>query len=353
MAGNLRTRGPSVQAWVFPHLIAWLEGQGAEAASITRLPGIVENDPDRRVPESTAAAAWRLAATLTGDAAIGVHVAESLPRGALDLIEYAVRSSASLGSGLERLARYGSVLSDRVAARTETNSGGLLLLVGDVGSSALHPARAEFALAIALKLARDVTGISIVPLQVTFAHECPEDTSEHQRFFRAPIRFAAGTNTMIVSAADAARPLPGADAALSEIVRRRLDHVLPAATLPASDSLSARLRRMLVEDLGQTALTADSVAKSLAMSRRTLTRRLGEEGTSFRAILDDVRAELSRALLQDRSLSIADVAFFLQYSEPAAFHRSFRRWTGQTPQHYRDSEKVMASTPVDGGPGSR
>jgi AraC-like DNA-binding protein len=94
---------------------------------------------------------------------------------------------------------------------------------------------------------------------------------------------------------------------------------------------------MLVEDLGQTALTADSVAKALAMSRRTLTRRLGEEGISFREILDDVREELARALLQDRSQSIADVAFFLQYSEPTAFHRSFRRWTGQTPQAYRST----------------
>lgn len=92
---------------------------------------------------------------------------------------------------------------------------------------------------------------------------------------------------------------------------------------------------MLLENLGQTTITADSVAKALAMSRRTLTRRLSEEGTSFRGILDEVRAELARALLQDRSLSVGDVAFFLQYSEPAAFHRSFRRWTGQTPQSYR------------------
>ena len=92
---------------------------------------------------------------------------------------------------------------------------------------------------------------------------------------------------------------------------------------------------MLLENLGQTTITADSVAKALAMSRRTLTRRLSEEGTSFRGILDEVRAELARALLQDRSLSVGDVAFFLQYSEPAAFHRSFRRWTSQTPQRYR------------------
>ena len=335
MAGNLRTRGPSVQTWVFPHLLTWLESQNFDAAPIRRLPGIVTNDPDRRVSESTAEAVWRLAAAITKDDAIGVHLAEWLPRGGLDLIEYAVRSSSSLGSGLERFARYGCLVSDRVAARTEANDRGLQLIIGDVGSSALHPARAEFALALALKLARDVTGVPIVPLQVAFSHHRPDDDSGHRRFFRVPVRFAAGANTMIVSAIDVARPLPEADAALSAIVRRRLDQVLPGAVLPTSASLSARVRRMLVEDLGQTTLTADSVAKALAMSRRTLTRRLGEESTSFRAILDDVRAELSRALLQDRSLSIADVAFFLQYSEPAAFHRSFRRWLGQTPLDYR------------------
>jgi AraC-like DNA-binding protein len=66
-----------------------------------------------------------------------------------------------------------------------------------------------------------------------------------------------------------------------------------------------------------------------------LSRRLAEEKTSFRELLDEVRSEFARALLMDRSLSVADVAFFLNYSEPAAFHRSFRRWTGQTPSEYR------------------
>jgi AraC-like DNA-binding protein len=325
-----------VQSWVFPHLIACVENQRGEASAIRKLPGFETlDDPDVRVPETTAEEAWRLASTLTADAALGVHVAESMPRGALDLVEYAFRSSAALVSGFERLAHYGSVLSDRVAARLEANDGRLLLIIRDVGRSSLHPGRAEFALAMALKLARDCTGIEIVPLQVSFAHAQPEDWSEHRRFFRGPVRFAAGSNSMVLSAADAARPLRGADAALSQIVRRRLDKALAESAQPASTSMSARVRRMLTDDLGQTKLTAESVAKTLAMSRRTLTRRLAEEGTSFREVLDEVRADLARALLQDRSLSIADVAFFLQYSEPTAFHRSFRRWTGQTPQQYR------------------
>jgi AraC-like DNA-binding protein len=77
------------------------------------------------------------------------------------------------------------------------------------------------------------------------------------------------------------------------------------------------------------------VAGELGISRRTLSRRLAADGTSFREIVDAVREEFARAMVQEAGVSIADIAFFLQYSEPAAFHRSFRRWTGQTPLEFR------------------
>ena len=107
---------------MLPHLIGWVEQQGIDATSIRKLPGMANlTDPDLRVPEASVEAAWRLAANLTLDDAFGVHLAAWLPRGALDLVEYAFRSSASLATGLERLARYGRVLSDRVAARMDTS----------------------------------------------------------------------------------------------------------------------------------------------------------------------------------------------------------------------------------------
>lgn len=321
-----------------PHLIAWVEKQGFDGTSIRRLPGLADlTDPDLRVSEASVESAWRLATTFTGDAGIGVHVAESLPRGALDLVEYALRSSPSLAAGLQRLARYGRVISDRVAARVETHGEGLLLLVRDTGNTALHPGRAEFALTAALKLARESSGEEITPLQVCFAHAPPEDTSEHRRFFRCLVRFGAGSNSMMLSAVDAARPMQAADDALSAIVRRRLEKALAERDLHASRRLSERVRHMMVQHLGETTVTPETVARALAVSRRTLSRHLAEEGTSFRSILDDVRREFACALLKDRSLSIGDVAFFLQYSEPAAFNRSFRRWTGRTPRAFRHS----------------
>jgi len=328
----------TVQAWVLPHVIAWVENQGIDTDPIRRLPGLENlSDPDARVSESTAESVWRLAAALTQDAVIGVHVAETLPRGALDLVEYAFRSSASLAVALGRLARYGRVLSDRVAARVEAGSGhGLLLLVRDTGNAPLHPGRADFALTAALRFAREATGENITPLHVCFTHPAPDDTSEYRRFFRIPVRFSAGSNSMLVSAIDAARPLRGADEALSSVVRRRLDKILSERRPHGSGPLGGHVRRMVVEHLGATPLTPAVAASALGVSRRTFSRRLTAEDTSFRAILDDVRREFACALLHDRSLSIADVAFFLQYSEPAAFNRSFRRWTGRTPSDFRN-----------------
>jgi AraC-like DNA-binding protein len=326
----------TVSGWVLPYLMVLVASQGHDPAAMSQLPGLAGlDDPDVRVPERSAQEAWRMAAAMTRDPALGVHLAESLPRGALDLVEYAFRSSTSLRVGLERLARYGRVLSDRVAARTEDNGADLLLLVQDTGSSPLHPARAEFALAVALRLARDGTGCEVRPLQVCFAHPAPADSADHARFFRVPVVFGSGANTMILSRADADRPLRGADPALSGIVRRRLEKALAERAVDVKGPMSVRVRRILMDDLGQTALTPAAVARALEVSTRTLSRRLAAEGTSFRHILDQARCELAMALLHDGSLSVGDIAFFLQYSEPAAFHRSFRRWTGQTPRAFR------------------
>ena len=336
-----RPAGPSVQGWVLSHLIRWVESQGADAAGIRRLPGAEQlADPDFRVPEATMESAWRLAAQCTRDDAIGIHVAESLPRGAFDLVEYAVRASPSLAVGLERLAGYGRLVSDRVAGRVEMHAGSLMLLIRDRGAGPLHPARAEFALATALKTARECAGDDITPQQVSFVHPAPADVTEHRQFFRIPVRFGSGANAMTLSADDAKRRMRDADEALLALVRRRLDKAVAAEE--QTGSLASRVRRLLVESLGRHPLSPDGAAQALAVSRRTLCRRLAEEGTSFRMIFDDVRRESACGLLLDRTLSVADIAFFLQYSEPAAFHRSFRRWTNQTPVTFRNTGRNSA-----------
>ncbi len=87
--------------------------------------------------------------------------------------------------------------------------------------------------------------------------------------------------------------------------------------------------------MGQEKPSVRTIGREMGLSVRTLSRRLVGEGTSFRDTQDQVRHHLAVALLGDANVSIAEVAFFLGYAEPAPFHRSFKRWTGTTPQPHR------------------
>ena len=333
--------------WVVPLLAAYIKEQGHDADSILQLPGIRGRDlkdPDLRVPEDASREAWRLAMTMTNDEAIGLHVAQWMPRGSLDLIEYAFRSSATLGDGLARLARYGRLINDRLAGHVLQTGPvpGVRFLMGVADARPLHPQRAEFSIALALRLARDGTSSQLVPVEVTFTHAAPADSTEHRAFFRSPIHFSSGVNGLVFSDADGARVLRAADPPLVAVIQRHLDKALAAldklegATDPAtSTSVAARVRRLLFDRMGQEQQSVGTIGRELGLSARTLSRRLAEEGTSFRDIQDQVRHQLAVALLADTNVSISEVAFFLGYAEPAPFHRSFKRWTGTTPQAHR------------------
>ena len=80
------------------------------------------------------------------------------------------------------------------------------------------------------------------------------------------------------------------------------------------------------------------VARRLAMSPRTLQRRLSEEGTSFEILREEMRKQTAEIFLADRTLSVGEVAFLLGFSEPGAFHRAFKRWHNTTPDAFRKQQ---------------
>jgi len=329
--------------WVVRHLIAQMEAGGLDVSSIRGLPGLCGRDledPDALFPESTLREAWRLALALTRDDALGLHLAQRLPRGALDLVEYAFRASANLAAALERLAHYGRLVNDRLAMRVLGESGDLRLLIVEPDGRPLDRHRAELSLGLVLRLSRETTAADLVPVEVSFAHPSPEDLTEHRSFFRAPLRFSAPVSGLVFSREDARRPLRDADPALVEIVGRRLDKLLAHRDRAEDGAATARVRHLLAAEVGRGHASSARVARALGLSERTLSRRLAAEGTSLRAILDGVRAETATALLHDPAVAIAEIAFFLGYSEPAAFHRSFKRWTGKTPLSYRRQSRA-------------
>ena len=129
---------------------------------------------------------------------------------------------------------------------------------------------------------------------------------------------------------------PGSDPQLCELLEHHAQQQL--RRLPGAEDFSAEVRRVLGATLRRGDARISAVAKELAMSGRSLQRRLNAEGSSFREELDRVRSELAVRLLSEGEADVREVAYLLGFSEPSAFHRAFKRWTGTTPAAYRNHQ---------------
>jgi AraC-like DNA-binding protein len=125
------------------------------------------------------------------------------------------------------------------------------------------------------------------------------------------------------------------DAGLVSLAERHLDRC--AGDLPPVETFSRRVRRVLMEELQLGEPTLARLAARLRMSERTVQRRLGDDGTSMQALLDEVRCQISVRQLAESSRTIAEISYAVGFAEVRAFHRAFKRWTGSTPAAYRQS----------------
>ncbi len=317
-------------------MLAGLEALGHPSAELLARVGISPQtlgDPDHRLPPGTTGKFWELAVRTTGDERLGMHLALAAPISSFDMHAYAMLSSPTLRDAYQRACRYQRLINEGTELSFRYGPEGVLQhSLPDGRSVPRHPA--EFLVTTWLRLGRLVTGTAWTPAHVSFAHDRPSDTTEHETVFGAPIQFTSGRTALHLRAAVLDLRNPRADPALVTLLDRYAESLLERQ--PHLISESARVRAWLVEAHGRGAPQAEEAAKALAMSVRTLHRRLKQEGTTFRQLLDQFRHERALALLTTRRHSIADVAFLLGYSELSAFYRAFRRWTGRSPADLRD-----------------
>lgn len=127
------------------------------------------------------------------------------------------------------------------------------------------------------------------------------------------------------------RPLHTANDVAFNILRKALEAIVSAT----SESLVERVRSFLAASLANGRSTIEDCAAELHMSSRTLQKRLTEQGTSYSTLVEHTKVDKARQSLATRSFSISEIALDLGYSEHSCFTRAFKRWTGQTPEEYR------------------
>lgn len=331
-----RERRASMSSRLVVPIVTHLERQGHDPGEILRRAGLSLAEltsSGARVPHERVMRFWELAVEQTGDRQLGLHVAQEVEPGVMDLIEYLARCSRTLGEALARTSAYFRLLHDRVEFVVEEQGEQAVLRNLVPPGLATAPAYVENALASAIVMARRMTNEPIEVLAVYFRHPEPEPTQAYREVFRGPVRFGAPVDAAVVPRACLDAALREADSALASILERHVRMLLGDGA--GAPTLQGRIARLLGSELAGGRPGSAPIARRLAMSPRTLRRGLRAEGTTFRDVVAEVRRELAFRYLRDPQVPIGEVAFLVGFSDANAFHRAFKRWTGRTPGEFR------------------
>ena len=296
--------------------------------------------PDTRLRGSDMERLWQVALSRTGDPLVGAHMSDAFHPAALDILGYVVVTCRTVGDVLDALVRYAGLLNDGLRVELVHDGPRTIVRLHIVEShlgDALRRESRQVVDSMWIGLAKQLRIIGkapVIPLEVWFRHAAL-DPPEYRRLLGAPVTFGASEDRVVLARTDLAVPLPTANPALFTVFEQHADQLL--ARLGGQRTVVGRVARIVADRLRGRVPPIGEVASEMAMSARNLQRALQAEERTYQGVLDDVRAGLARRYLSDESNSVSQVAFLLGFSEAAAFHRAFKRWTGTTPAAARAS----------------
>ena len=288
-----------------------------------------------RVSARCAAEVWKRTTARLGDPNFALTIAESIPLGAINLIDYLVLSSQDVRQGLDRVARYSPLMSDaeHLTLIVEGNEARFRFQNGNG-----IPYPIEMVVGIFARRARDLFGPTWSLKRVSFAHAAQGPRAVYDRMCQAPVQFEMPFTEAVFARDLLDQKMAGADARLNAIFMAEADAALGALKADVgAPTFIDTVRQVLAEGLYEQDFTLTRLADRLGVSSRTLQRRLNAAGVTHRGLVRGVRQDLATRSLATR-VSQGQIARTLGYSGPGSFLRAFKRWSGMTPgQHRRTS----------------
>ncbi|WP_336485950.1 AraC family transcriptional regulator [Methylobacterium nigriterrae] len=315
-------------------------GLDVDPARLLAEAGLAQWQPRRRNGAVSCAAFGRLI-TLGAERAhcphLGLLVGQQVAANALGPVGCLMRNSETVGDALRALELHDWAWSCGAAVRlcVEDDMALLGYFPYQPGASGTG-LKSEGALATVTNVLRALCGAGWSPSEVLLPRSMPEQTDPYRRFFGAPVRFDQGMAAIVFPTRLLKRGIEGADPDTRHAAEMQIRQ-LEAVALPR---LVDELRQLLRTEIIQGRWAGKAVASHLAMHRRTLSRRLRAEGTSFRLLAVETRFEIAKQLLADTNISLVQVSATLDFSEPAAFTHAFRRWSGTTPSAWRRANQA-------------
>jgi AraC-like DNA-binding protein len=331
----IQTADPHVTVRLLYPFAAALRDEGADldlVLAAAQIPRAIYDNQDSRIPITTARRFHSAAAATSRDPALGLTAARHFAVAQFQLLEYVAATSSHVGAALDTLVKSERALSDFNAIRLEPRAEGIFLRVEPL-SGVWHRCFIEFAVGAIYLAGRRILRTQTAASQRAipwFAYPASTCAAEYELFFRTGARFDAPASGLLIPRATLKECLQSADAGLHQV----LDAYLSDLTVP-NVSLLERARALVRKSLPGGDSCVDAIATSLHMSPTTLRRRLRQEGVTHRSLVRDVRRDLAVGYLQRQDISIDEVAYLVGYDDTTAFHKAFKKWTGNTPAQHR------------------
>ncbi len=334
---------PTTTGFPARRAVAALRNHNIDPAPLLQHVGLSEEDLNRQENRISAAAQARLlesAAEALHDPALGFHIATEVNPRELGLVFYVASAAKDLGEAIALLVRYCRIVNEAIRVQLVRRSDDLVIDVHVVGVLRLQAGQnAELAVAVILKALREITGRNVHPTKITLVHMRNSDSPEFERFCGCEVEFGGSSDQLVFSNESLATPLITEDMHLLDALRPICDEAAKQRET-APGSLRALVENEALMLLPHGKAQRHNVAKKLAMSPRTLARRLAGEGTTFEEIVDELRRSLALQYIKSQSISLSQIAWVLGYEGAASFNHAFRRWTGRPPSAAR-AERLL------------
>jgi AraC-like DNA-binding protein len=290
-------------------------------------------DPDARVSFDAYVALWEALSQAPGSERVGLDIPRLFQLEMLGVIGYVMANSATVMAAFEVWSRYRRLINDDMAPLIHVDADGFVFHRELPHRLARVRQFGEVSLGVTIKSISLLVGRQVRAREVHFQHPRPPNAAELDEQLQCRARYGQEDTRVVFDPNVAAFPVLRPDRGLFLFLERHAANL--NAQVPDQKSLAGRVRELVDQAVRKGEPAQAEIARRLAMSERTLQRRLREEGTSFAAILDAVRSDLATRYLEERQLAVYEVAFLLGFAEPSAFFRAFRRWTGRTPAEWR------------------
>jgi AraC-like DNA-binding protein len=292
-------------------------------------------DPDAPVSALAVRRLLEASAAASGTEDFGLRLARTRRLSNLGPISAVMREASTAREAIDNLCRYMRLLNAELLPRLEEHDD-VSVISEEMLTDERGPVRQgiEMAIGVLYGIIAELLGPTWKPRGVHFEHRPPHGPTIHKAMFGVAVQFNASFNGIVCATKDLNAGLSAADSRLAPYARRLLDRALSRA----GESTLHSARQVVIALLPLGRCTADQVARTLGMDRRTLHRHLLAEGTSFSALLRTVRSEFASRHILDSDRSLAELADLLGFSSPSAFAFWFRQNFGTTVSTWRERQ---------------